>query len=58
MTEFRVYISGQRRQELDNPGAAFASCRDYHLHLKRVFGKAGVIVLTPHTRWRAKSERM
>jgi hypothetical protein len=56
MSEFRVWIRGKRRPDLDRPSIPFRNCRAYHLYLKKEYLNAGVIVLTPHTTWRAKSD--
>jgi hypothetical protein len=56
MLEFKVWIDGKRRPDLDKPGVAFRNCHAYHLHLKAILKNVGVIVNTPASRWRSKAD--
>jgi hypothetical protein len=53
---FKVWINGHRRFDLESTDRPFRNCRDYHLYLKRTLGPVGVIVHTPSSRWRSKSD--
>ena len=56
MTQFKVWINGKRRVDLETTTRPFQNCYEYHLFLKRALGPVGVIVHTPASRWRSKSE--